>query len=715
MLAFENGGMLVQRASELPVLRGSGCRDLFLDFETTGMDGESDGLRPYHGSKICGVCVTWDENPNAWYVPVRHNPGAVNREYPNLPEATVRRWLYDAFREIRNTGGRWINHNVKFDAHFAAEEGIDLSQTKMVCTVMGARMVDTDRGFGTPGYGLDELSVDWLGEDMSEGYQSVKRYLEGIKLPHRKKCQDYGRVPVDIMAFYGTNDVLKNRPLHRYIEERIHDEAREAWRTEQALTPVLFDVEREGMRVDVGLLEREEYRVRMSLLRIEEAINKDVGFPVRPHTNEDCFDLLCNYHGLPVLGWTTDARTGQQTTNPSFDKKTLRSYLQHPDVADDPRLARLVNTILRYREQHTLLTYFIGPYLELNVNGVLHPEYKQSVRTGRMACKSPNMQQVSKAAKQFVVPQEGFSFLSNDYSQIEFRMMMHYGRDPEPILAYQRNPDTDFHDWVKDMCQIPRAPAKNVNFCIGFGGSKRRVLKMLASDMTLMGALGLRIDAMIEAGEIPREARRDMFEKLCRERAEEVYENYHATLPGIRRMTNVCATRAERRGYIKNIAGRHRHMPKKACWRAFNAVVQGSAADIMKRQFVALSPRYNSWTRGLGVRLAASVHDESLSAIPIEFAGVETASAMVACLEEVDFQLRVPMRASAGFSAVSWAEAGSKACAYDGQEGRPGLDRSLPAVAEALQAAKEALVAAGVVLGGVPQALEPQDVTGAQE
>lgn len=688
MLSFENGGILVQTLAELPDM--TEVKDLYLDFETTGGDGVSDGLRPYHGSSIAGICVTMDDNPNAWYIPIGHFHTAVSKQYPNLPRESVIGWLQDVFDSVRRNGGRWINHNVKFDAHFAAVAGVDLSDVPMICTHIGAKLINSDRGYGTPGYGLDELALDWLHEDISQGYESVKQYLDQVKLPKRKKCQDYGRVPVDIMAFYGTNDVLVNRPLYKYIEANMHPDCQEVWRTEQALTPVLFDIEREGLHVDVPLLKRQQYALTFALLKIEEEIHAAVGFPVRPHTNEDCFELLCNYYGLPVLGWTTDKKTGQATNSPSFDKKTLRSYLQHPDVVANPVLLGIVKKVLKYREDHTLLTYFVDTYLELHVDGVMHPSYNQAVRTGRLACKQPNAQQVSPRAKEFVVPPCDCYFLSNDYSQIEFRVMMHYGRDPEPIAAFEQNPDTDFHDWVKDMCGIPRKPAKNVNFCIGFGGGEGKVLQMLAADMELMGKFGGDIDEMVKRGEIDAESRPIVFKRLCTERAKEVYENYHATLPGIKRMTNVCANRAKARGWVKNIAGRHRHLPDKACWRAFNAVVQSSAADIMKRQLVSLSPRYNKWSKKHGIRLVASVHDEIVSAIPAGENEKKMASGVVSILEDVSFPLRVQMRASAGIAHRSWFAAGQKENAIE-------LERGTAFCLEAMEAARMALVVAGVV------------------
>ena len=75
-------------------------------------------------------------------------------------------------------------------------------------------------------------------------------------------------------------------------------------------------------------------------------------------------------------------------------------YEVHPHAP-----TRLVQLIREYRHWDKLLTAFIKPYQTLAVDGVLHCTYNQMVRTGRMSCSLPNMQQLSKDAKRLI--QEG--------------------------------------------------------------------------------------------------------------------------------------------------------------------------------------------------------------------------------------------------------------------------------------------------------------------
>jgi DNA polymerase-1 len=577
MIQYKNGGCRVEDLSELPDLRNA--RELFLDFETGSKDRISGGNKPYHGDRIAGVCITVDDSERSWYVPVRHFNSAKGLPHAaNLPVENVMSWLNDIVR----TADRWINHNVKFDAHFAAVDGVDAHKPVLVDTLTLAKILDSDRGFGGKTYGLDSLSADWLGENIAKYDGAVQQYLRAVKLHRNKKCGDYARVPPDILGEYGCQDVITNRRLWRWMQAKREEDQKRVWNTEIAVTGALFDMERIGMRVDMEALEVARQKLQLNCLKVEEAIHQQCGFVMQPHTNAGCYDLFCNHFGLPVLAYTDDG-------NPSFDFDALMSYMAHPGVVTNPRLMTILKLVMKHREMHTLLTVFVNKYLEVQVDGIMYPFYNQAVRTGRFSCKSPNMQQLSPEAKYFIIPPKGETFLSNDYSQIEFRIIVHYIKDPAAIAAYLENPDTDFHTWVAEMCQIPRKPAKNVNFAIAFAGGKKRILQMLASNMDLVGILAKQMETDLDGQDVSQEFKSAYFERLCRMRASEVFDQYHATLPGLAQMTKHTALVAEKRGWVKNLVGRRRHLPSRVSWRGFNSVVQSSIVTLGQLVTAALA------------------------------------------------------------------------------------------------------------------------------
>jgi len=631
MLNFENGGRLVQDVSELPNLKNA--THLYCDMETTSFDRKVKAFRPYHGHRVAGICITADKHQPAWYVPIR-----CNHEKWNVPLQPVLNWI----DEIINSCEEWVNHNIKFDAHFIAQDGIDFN-CKLIDTLALSKIVQSDRYE----YSLSALSLEWLEEDISKVENRLNAYLTGCN------SKDYGDVPGDIIGEYGCQDVLSNRKLHRHILRRRHEQTLGVWETETKLTPVLYDMEVTGLYVDPLELDKKQLTTLYHLSKLEEELDHLTGIPIRPHTNADCFEVLCNKYGLPVLGYTDKG-------DPSFDKDTLTSYRAHPFVQESEELTTIVKKIQTYRKLHTLHNFFIAPYKEHNVNGLMHPDYNQIVRTGRMSCRRPNSQQLSPAAKELIHPPKGYVIIRYDYSQVEFRLIIHYIKDVAAIAAYQEDADTDFHTWVAEMCGIPRKPAKNVNFCIGYGGGKKKVVSMLAANMELVSDLSATVEEFIKQEKIKPSQRGQLFDLLCLKRGEKVYQTYHDTLPGLKRVTQQAANNLIARGYVFNAYGRQRQLPTKAAYRAFNTIIQSSAADLIKERTVATAPRYFKWMKDHGIKFCASVHDETVMYAPIEVAKDKRVLKQIATMfESTSVNFRVPIRVSCGMSDKNWSIASS--------------------------------------------------------
>ena len=178
MLNFDNGGRLVQELSELPNLKGA--KNLYLDVEATSFDQKEPAFKPYHGHRICGIGVTADDVKGAWYVPIR-----CHHEKWNLPLEPVISWVDGMINSCDN----WVNHGVKFDAHFVKQDGISFN-CRLVCTNTLAKIINSDRF----SHDLDILAREWLEKDISPYANRLKSYLTGCK------SKDYGDVPGDIIG-----------------------------------------------------------------------------------------------------------------------------------------------------------------------------------------------------------------------------------------------------------------------------------------------------------------------------------------------------------------------------------------------------------------------------------------------------------------------------------------------------------------------------------
>lgn len=624
MKHFENGGMLVETVDELPKL--AGAKKLYADFETSSRDPKLKSTNPWWNCWVAGVGVSTDATPGkAWYVPTGHAYGT------NLPqEAVIDWWL-----ELLETCGMWVNHNVKYDAHVSTNCWGILPELPLRCTLTRAKIIDSDR----LQFGLDFLSSDWLKTSIIGYYDALQPYLNGNK--------DYGQVPADIMGAYCCQDVLTNKQIDKYIDGNLPEQCNFIAGIEEKITTVLFEMERVGLPVKVNKLRVKELQIYTEMFKLDEELTAIVGRSFRPHVGDDVFDVLCNQYGLPVLAWGDELENG--TRNPSFDKHAMAQYEAHPYAPKD-----VVKKIGRYRKLDTLKNFFVKKYQELAIDGRLHSSYNQMVRTGRLSGKDPNPQQLSGEAKELIECEDGMSMLSIDYSQIEFRFIVHYIQDPRCVKAYNENPDTDFHEWVAEMIGIHRKPAKTINFLMAFGGGKEKLLAGLESNMELVGNIKTYVDKLIEEGKVEKSKEIEVFKMLARRKAEDTYNTYHSSLPSLKRTSRDVARVAKMRGYVFNIAGRRRHLPETRAHIAFNTINQGGAADLMKERTVAAQEA----CRGTPIDIIASVHDETLFYGPTEIIrDPRTVRDLVNILEHPLIPLRVPIRCAYGISEKNWKEA----------------------------------------------------------
>jgi len=641
---------MLEPGDPLPDLRGA--RELYLDVETTSGDPKLKAISPWHGDEIAGIAVTHDDNPDAYYIPIRH----WDYEHRCLPIEQVHRWL----KETVGANNDWVNHNVKFDAHFCTNEGAEFGG-RLVDTMTLAKLIDSDRGYGGKGYGLKDLSEDWLDMDLREE-QLLHAWLEAAK------TKDFGDTPPDLLGRYACMDVQMNRLLWKYMCKRRPSEVKEVWDNEILLTPVLYDIENEGLRVDETELVAKEITTLQRMVQLEEWMHNHVGRMFSPGTPDSIADVIMNHFGLPAVEYTkgsiekAEEEGDDSLLNPSFNKDALAAYQRLPEVMSDDSMYEFFDKLLSWRKLNTLLGFFVRPYQELNIDGILHPTYNQSVRTGRMSSKNPNAQQLSPEAKELVHPVDSECFLRFDYSQIEFRLICHYIRDEKAIRAYAENPDTDFHQFVADLCGIPRKPAKNVNFAIAYGGGRHKVLTMLAGEPALVKDLSHVVDEEIAAGKIRPSQKARRFQSLCERRARKVYNTYHRTFPGIKATSDRAVALAEGRGWVKNAYGRRRHLPIMFAYRAFNSIIQSCAADVMKAKLVQIAPRYNSMIRDLGIRVAACVHDEFLFACSRDVGESNEVRQYIRDTLELhgeENRFRVPITVEGGYATSTWREASS--------------------------------------------------------
>lgn len=621
MITFKTYLHLVQ-ADDVALLPTDG-ELLFLDFETTSRDRNLESTNPHHHCWPIGFAYSLDQDPHVYFVPWK----LVTQEF-----------IHKLFAGKR----KWINHHIKYDAHVLLNSGvmhIDDLVCDLVCTIAMARLIDSDRSY-KGGYGLDALVRDWCGRNMLATYNRILPYLVNNK--------DYGRIPLDIIAEYACGDVVENRILYFKEMENMPEDSLDVMCTEIALTKVLLRIEQVGLKLDLPKVKLAEFFAVSMMLEIQNKINDLVGYFVLPTSPADCRDLIVHRFGQPVLKWTNLDENGKETakSNPSFDTPTLKEYLMRLDLP--PLLREVITLMIAYRKESQHNGLFYKPWQVLHVDSILHSNYNQNVRTGRMSCSQPNNQQLDKLVKRLIIPKPGYVFLSFDYSQIEYRLIVHYINDKTAIRAFNEDPTTDFHQYVAEMCGVDRSNGKTLNFAMGFGMGKAKTQARLQRNFAEAGV--------------------EMTNEQIVRKAAHVYEQYHKSLPNLKPRSREAADIARRRGYVKSIAGRRIRLPGPIHNRqvkkngelvdrthiAFNRVVQPSASDMAKERAVAMQPLL----RELRGELVALVHDEFLIEVPDGpdesiFARAELIRAKI---EDSPYKMSVPLLADAKFSRESWGK-----------------------------------------------------------
>lgn len=337
-----------------------------------------------------------------------------------------------------------------------------------------------------------------------------------------------------------------------------------------------------------------------------------------------------------VTNFCPDAIHRCNPTVPSKFLEALEDRLDE-DVDVEGKYSKVVEDLLFCRKADKILNTFLAGSLRVNVcpDGRIHPSILtlkggdestglSGTVTGRFAMKNPNLQQIPSKGKnkywgrmcrECFIPEKGHWFAKIDYSQVEYRILAHYAMGPgsEHLReTYIDDPNTDYHQYIQDMTNLARSYAKNLNFGCMYG----------------MGIGKM----MLTFG-------------WSRQFCEEVLSTYHGKAPYIKFTMRKVSEVAERRGYIRTLSGRHSHMEKReTLYKMLNKLIQGSAADIMKKAMVDI---YDSKIVGEGkndLKWHVTVHDELDVSVPQTAEGIRKLFKMKYLMEHA-YELKVPLKA----------------------------------------------------------------------
>lgn len=579
------------------------CEKL-LTFQTLSLDTETtstDAIR----ARLVGLSFAV-EGGEAWYVAVPRETGA------------AKEWL-EIFRPVYESATILkVGQNLKYDLTVLASYGIHL-HAPLFDTMLAHYLVQPELR-----HNMDYLAEIYLNYTPIPIEQLIGPKGRGQKnmadLTPAEIC-DYACEDADVtlQLYPPLRDELEKNELTRVFNE-----------IEMPLMPVLARMERNGVRLDTEALAETGNQFNQRLEELEREIYELAGHPFLLTSPRQVGEVL--FDELKLNEKAKKTKSGQYSTGEEV-LEAIRA--KHP----------IVGKILAHRGLKKLVSTYIDalPKLILPETGHIHTSFNQAVTaTGRLSSSNPNLQNIpvrgddGKEIRKAFIAEEGCTFFSADYSQIELRIMAHLSQDEHLIQDFREGRDIHaataariFHKPLEEVTRDERRKAKTANFGIIYG----------------ISAFGL-AERM----------------EVSRTEAKELIDSYFKTYPKVKEYMEKSVEVARERGYILTEFGRRRYLPditsRNAVVRGYaernavNAPIQGTAADIIKIAMIRIDERLRH--EALQTKMILQVHDElNFSVPPTE---LEHVKQLVVEEMERAFAMSVPLIADCG-SGINWLEA----------------------------------------------------------
>lgn len=592
--------------------------EIVMDLETTGLDeyaeagGDTNGGYP---ARIVLAALTlpsaeraeagaydWrtfdGEQPMTYLVPLSHPASPLLGSW--------RKVMAIIGREINRSGKPFVNANVKFDARWVfAQTGVDLSDRIEWDTTVSSQLVDTeartrlkiraardfgieewdDFDLGTPG-AAERVDLIQLGEYAARDTY----YTWKIEQEHR-----------DQMFLTGDEEPFDSDDIQMARLGKV------ASYVSMPTVRTLTKVEQRGFLLDVDWVHAKIEEMDALRLKACEDILGLYGTAPAPAPAKDGVTTAATskwFQGFVAQAIEAgDLRVTARTDsgNAQWNKAVLIAQQRQGSPAAD--------ALLRHRDATKTLE-FLRSWLELrDPNNVIHATYNVGfVKTGRLSCASPNLQQCSASLKPAFIPRPGHVLLDLDYSQVELRVAAFVSRSAPMIEAFQRG--DDLHRLLaakiagkapEDVTSMERKRAKAGNFGLLYGMSPGGFQSYAATAYDV---------------------------SLTLAEAQAVHSAFFEMWDGMRQWHEKAKRRAYERGYVTSPIGRTQWLSdlySKSSFKAshaernaLNSPVQGFGSDLMQMAAASIMGTLPGYPlpRVEGAHVVATVHDEICIEVP---------------------------------------------------------------------------------------------------
>ena len=570
------------------------------------LDTETTSLNSFK-ARLVGLSFALN-GATGWYVPVAHEGMQSIEQLPmDAVLARLKPWL-------ENSDAHKIGQHLKYDMHVFANHGIALRGV-VHDTLLQSYVLDS-----TAKHALDAIGA---------------KYLHVSSLSYEDVCgkganqMPFAQVDIEKAATYAVEDAAICIAVHEKMYPQICADAglKMVYETiELPTSEVLYQMERNGVLLDVNELHRQSHSLGQTLLQLEHTAHELAGQPFNLNSPKQIGEIFFEKLGMPVVKKTSKGA-------PSTDEEVLQK------LAEDYPLPK---AMLEYRSLSKLKSTYTDslPTMIESSTGRVHTHYAQAVAvTGRLSSNDPNLQNIPvrtelgrKVRTAFIAP-EGSVMMSADYSQIELRILAHMAQDPVLIEAF--NTGIDVH--ARTAAQIFSVALEDVSF------DQRRMAKVINFGLIYgMSAFGLANNLGIS-----------------RTAAQQYIDQYFIQYPSVLQYMEQTKQFAREHGYVSTHFGRRLYLPdinnrnmgkrQGAERAAINAPMQGTSADLIKLAMVAVQSALTE--RGLQSKLVMQVHDELV--LEVVDSELELLKGLIPELMSGVAQLSVPLLAEVGVG-VNW-------------------------------------------------------------